>query len=133
MAQYVHEEQQDSYYYDPTNITPETNNHKGYPANINLAAQIPEQEVEPCAFDLVKFDVVHPSQPTMETQVYATSQWHRIIHQDINPMHLRPYLEWIPLSVVKKTLQNTAQMARMIIRYPLKRHVKSRFPHRNVT
>src|SRR5687767_4121920 len=69
----------------------------------------------------------------METQVYATSTWHRVIHQNIDPMHLRPYLGWRPLSVVKRTLENMTQMARMIIRHPLRRHIKSRFPHMNVT
>ena len=48
-------------------------------------------------------------------------------------MCLRPYLGWRSLEIVKKTLKNTTQMAQMIITYPLRRHVKSRFPHMNVT
>ena len=69
----------------------------------------------------------------METLAFATHSWHRVIHQDIDPRGLRPYLGWRPLYVVKKTLEKTTQMARMIIRYPMRRHVKSRFPHMNVT
>ena len=71
--------------------------------------------------------------PMVETQILATSTWHRVIHQDIDPRLLRPYLGWRPLPVVKKTLEKTTQMVKMIIRYPLRRHVKSRFPHMNVT
>src|SRR5687767_2135247 len=82
---------------------------------------------------LLKFDVVDPTSSMHETQVYATSTWHRVIHQNIDPMHLRPYLGWRPLPIIKKTLENTTQMARMIIRHPLRRHVKARFPHMNVT
>ena len=37
------------------------------------------------------------------------------------------------MNVIKKTLDKTTQMARMIIRQPLRRHVKSRFPHMNVS
>ena len=48
------------------------------------------------------------------------------MHHDIDPKHLRPYLGWRPLPLIKKTLMKTAQMAKMIIRYPLRRHVKAR-------
>lgn len=37
------------------------------------------------------------------------------------------------LKVIKRTFHKTTQMTRMIIRSPLRRHVKSRFPHMNVT
>ncbi|HEY8522855.1 MAG TPA: hypothetical protein VIL14_03760, partial [Nitrososphaeraceae archaeon] len=56
-----------------------------------------------------------------------------MIYQNINPALLRPYLGYRALEIVKKTLDRTTQMARMIIRHPLRRHVKSRFPHMNVS
>src|SRR5687768_3096974 len=85
-------------------------------------SQDSQEEPQPPIFDLVKFDFVHSKEPMIETQVFATSTWHRVIHQNIDPMQLRPYLGWRPLSVVKRTLENTTQMARMIIRHPLRRH-----------
>ena len=51
-----------------------------------------QEEPQPPTFDLVKFDFVHSKEPMIETQVFATSTWHRVIHQNIDPMHLRPYL-----------------------------------------
>ena len=70
--------------------------------------------------------------PLMDTHIYATRVWHRVIHREIDPRQLRPYLGWRPLHVVKKTLERTTQMARMSIRQPLRRHIKSRLPHMNV-
>ena len=37
------------------------------------------------------------------------------------------------MNVIKKTMTKTTQMARMIIKHPMRRHVKARFPHMNVT
>ena len=59
-------------------------------------------------------------EPIMNTNVLATRAWHRVIHKEIDPRHLRPYLGWRSLRVVKKTLARTTQMARMSIRYPLR-------------
>ena len=81
----------------------------------------------------VHYDVTNMSQSLMESYVLATATWHRVIHKDIDPALLRPYLGWRPLKIVKRTLARATQMARMIIRQPLRRHVKARFPHLNVT
>src|SRR5688572_19017040 len=134
--QYVHEEPPQSYYFDLSDAAQGhlDDDQEGYPHGINIAAQMQEkeQEEEPI-LEFINLDIVKPTTSMIETQVHAISTWHRIIHQDIDPMHLRPYLGWRSLEVVKKTLKNTTQMAHMIIRYPLRRHVKSKFPHMNVT
>src|SRR5688572_20640353 len=129
-AQVVQEETSPLYYFDPTDNARDTINtdHDGYPHTMRHTSQANLVENQ-----MVPFGLVEPNMPMMETQAYATSTWHRVIHQDIDPMHLRPYLGWRPLTVVKKTLEVTTQMAKMIIRYPLRRHIKSRFPHMNVT
>ena len=40
-------------------------------------------------------------------------------------------LGWMPLNVIKKTLEHTTQLAKNYINLPLKRHFKSRFPELN--
>ena len=79
------------------------------------------------------FNMVSVSQPILDTQILATATWHRVIYKDIDPSLLRPYLGYRPLDVFKKTLTKTTQMARMIIKHPMRHHVKARFPHMNVT
>lgn len=64
--------------------------------------------------------------------VLATTHWHRAVYQRVDPKKLQPYLGWRPIKVIQKTLEHTTQMARMIIRTPLRRHVKSRIPWMNV-
>jgi hypothetical protein len=41
---------------------------------------------------------------------------------------LQPYLGYSALTRIKQTLTKTTQMARMIIWYPMRRHLKNRFP-----
>ena len=36
---------------------------------------------------------------------------------------------WAPLRVIQKTLEVTTQLAKMAIRYPLRRHIRSRLSH----
>ena len=70
-----------------------------------------------------------------DSRVFATrtsTAWHRVIHKDLDPEILRPYLGYRPLKIIKKTIQATTQLAKMIIRYPMRRHMKSRTPHLNV-
>ena len=71
-------------------------------------------------------------QPSMDTYVLATTAWHRVTHQAIDPRLLRPYLGWRPIDIIKKTLLRTTQMAHMILRTPLRKHVTSQNPHMNV-
>lgn len=69
----------------------------------------------------------------MKSHVLASATWHRVTHREIDPKILRPYLGYRPLPVVIKTLDKTIQMAKMIIRSPMRCHVKPRNPHQNVT
>lgn len=48
--------------------------------------------------------------------------WHRVVHKDIDPKHLIPYLGFRPLDIIKRTLDVTTQLAKMVIRYPLRYH-----------
>ena len=94
------------------------------------------QEIAPLEIDdKVVEDVVieMSSAPLIETQVLATTSWHRVIHENFDPMYLRPYLGWRPASVVRRTLRKTTKLAKMIFKAPLGRHIKPRFPHMNVT
>jgi hypothetical protein len=66
-------------------------------------------------------------------RTYAVKSWHRVKHQEIDPKYIQPYLGFRPLRIIKKTLEKTTQLAKMKIYYPLRRHIKSRMPHLNVT
>ena len=44
-----------------------------------------------------------------------------------NPEKLRPFLAWLPLRVVKATLEHTTQLAKTMASFPMTRHVQSRF------
>ncbi len=113
-------------FYDPLDNNPLDTD--GYPALINHISQDD---------NIIEFynelGVVDPDMPMMETQVMSVAAWHRTIPHEVDPERLRPYLGWRPRKVVEKTLQKTTQLARAVIRYPLRRHVKPRFPYLNVT
>ena len=64
---------------------------------------------------------------------FATASWHRVMYDQIDPKKVSPYLAFRPLDIVKATLASTTQLARMTIRHPLRRHLKSRAPFANVT
>ena len=122
-------------YYDPNDLN---DLDSEYPASLNHLSLKPICDDEndrindyDCHND--RFDVSSMSHSMIESHVLATATWHRVIHKDIDPVLIRPYLGWRPVNIIKKTLAKTTQMARMIIRQPLRRHVKARFPHLNVT
>ena len=112
--------------YDPTDLNQEISD---YPIMLNHTTKLKPNTDSGEIFELLP----GPTCPLVDTQVYATTKWHRVIYQNINPILLRPYLGYRPIDVIKKTLEKTTQLARMIIRQPLRRHVKSRFPHLNVS
>jgi hypothetical protein len=74
--------------------------------------------------------ILHQSSTTIK-HMYALKSWHRVLHKDLDPQKLRPFLGFRPSEIVRKTLQNTTQLARMIIRLPLRKHIKPRFPFLN--
>src|SRR5688500_12097739 len=119
----------DGYFYDPTDATEEP---QGYPALVNhFSYEIEPSDIEQKTVDNVVSELA--SAPLVETQVLATTSWHRVIHEEIDPMHLRPYFGHRPVSVIRRTLRKTTQMAKMIFKAPLGRHIKPRFPYMNVT
>ena len=89
----------DLYFYDPSdvNVTP-----LGEPIEI------------PC----------FPS-PEFTSHAQAMSTWHHTVHNKADPSKIQPYLAFRPLEVVRRTLENTTQLAKMIVRFPLRRHIKS--------
>ena len=48
-----------------------------------------------------------------------------------NLQRLQPKLAWKPLEVIKRTLENTTQYAKVITQWPMKKHHVSRFPWDN--
>ena len=111
--QFLQEESKDPYFYDPTDKAFDENapllkidndenslNADGYPSQALHTSQVyQEDQVTMLKHD---FGSVNSSKPMVETQIYAMSTWHRIIHQDIDPKLLRTYLGWRPLVVVKE-------------------------------
>lgn len=102
----------------------------GYPHFLNhVNEDVQELSINMCS----QFNLLDPQKPIMDTHIFATSAWHRVIHREIDPKQLQPFLEYRPLRVIKKTLQRTTQMAKMTLRHPLQRHIKPRNSHMNVT
>ena len=67
-----------------------------------------------------------------EAHIYALKAWHRVIHKELEPSYLQPFLGYRPIKIVQETLKRTTQLAKMVIRHPMRRHIKSRAPHLNV-
>jgi hypothetical protein len=59
----------------------------------------------------------------------ATANWASVRHQyrDEDMERMRPWLEWIPIENIRKTLENTTQLAKAVSNYPMMRHLVSRF------
>ena len=59
----------------------------------------------------------------------ATANWSSMKHEYTNEdlEKLRPWLAWIPIENIKKTLENTTQIAKAVTNYPMIRHLASRF------
>ena len=70
--------------------------------------------------------LLHHSDPVL--QAYATKHWHRILPSKLDPHKLRPFFAFRPVDIIKKTLANTTQLARVIMKHPQQKHIKSRFP-----
>ena len=62
---------------------------------------------------------------------FAVGTWRHVKDQDIDPKLVQPYLAFRALEVVKKTLEKTTQLGKMIVCYPLRRHVCACFGHLN--
>ena len=60
-------------------------------------------------------------------EVLGSSHLKRAIPAKINYDKLAPYLLYRPKQVIRKTLENTTQLAKAVINSPMRRHLKSRF------
>ena len=80
----------------------------------------------------ISVPLMNPYVNPSPVQVKAVSTWHRVNHKKLDPLQIQPYLAYRPLEVVQKTLENTTQLAKMIVRFPLRRHVRARFKWANV-
>jgi hypothetical protein len=59
----------------------------------------------------------------------ATANWASVKHQYTDEVlqKLCPWLAWIPVDNIRKTLENTTQIAKAVTNYPMIRHLASRF------
>jgi hypothetical protein len=59
----------------------------------------------------------------------ATANWASMKQQytDEDLERMRPWLAWIPIENIRKTLENTTQIAKAVTNYPMIRHLASRF------
>jgi hypothetical protein len=59
----------------------------------------------------------------------ATANWSSTKHQysEEDLAKIRPWLAWIPIENVRKTLENTTQIAKAVTNYPMIKHLASRF------
>src|SRR6476660_567171 len=97
----------DTFYYDPSDAQ-EAQDADGYPAMLNHMSHVSHNDSNN-DYDRHNdrhndFDMSSVTSPVIEFHILAPSTWHRVIHKDIPPKLLRPYLGWRPLSVVRKTL-----------------------------
>ena len=118
------------YPYDPSDNDP-TLEASDYPAVLNHLTHANQDPGEASGEEELK--LLDESIPILDTQICATATWHRADYKEIDPKLLRPYLGYRPKKVIEKTLQKTTQMAKMILNCQMRRHIKSRFPHMNVT
>jgi hypothetical protein len=62
-------------------------------------------------------------------QATATANWSSVKHQytDTDLERLKPWLVCIPVEHIRKTLENSTQIAKTVSNYPMIRHLASRF------
>src|SRR5687768_2162447 len=58
------------------------------------------------------FNLMDPHVPIIDTKVYATTAWHRVIHKEFDPRQLRPLFGRSPVKVINETLERTIQMVK---------------------
>ena len=62
---------------------------------------------------------------------YRGQLHHRLNAQKQKPEIFRPFLGFWTIDIIKKTLENTTQLAQMVLKTPLQKHYKARFPRLN--
>ena len=59
---------------------------------------------------------------------YKGQLYHRLNARSTDSAMFCPFLGFQTTEIIKKTLENTTQMAQMVINHPLRKHYKARFP-----
>ena len=62
-----------------------------------------------------------------KSEMFHKPKMHRAVPAKINYDQLAPYFLFRSQEVIRKTLENTTQLAKAVINTPLRRHLKSRF------
>ena len=62
---------------------------------------------------------------------YRGQLHHRLNARKQKPEIFRPFLGFRTVEIIKKTLENTTQLAQMVLKTPLQKHYKARFPRLN--
>ena len=60
-------------------------------------------------------------------------QQHSHTKQNVDFEKLRPFFGWVQPDVIKRTFDKSTQWAVAITRFPMRKHIKSRFPALNIT
>jgi hypothetical protein len=114
------------YYFDPSDATLEANfiGH-AFHLSIDYDKVIDSVEVDKYLMQLDDAEL-RGEHEEFDTFAYASrvsiqEQAHRYVD----------YLGYRPVNVIRKTLENTTQLATTILTFPMRRHVKSCFPHLN--
>ena len=60
-------------------------------------------------------------------EMFDKPRLHKAVPASMDYEKLAPYFLYRPKNVIKKTLENTTQLAKAVVNTPLRRHLKSRF------
>lgn len=63
------------------------------------------------------------------TEVQANAHW--VQHKDIDLQKLQKKFGFLPLRILEHTVRYTTQISKAILRFPMRRHIKDRFPFLN--
>jgi len=100
-----------------TGYDPYDGYYDGYPA-VDMEEYIDECDNE-CIIGLCSTG--------FDSRAFAMRAWHRTHHKKLHPAKLQPYLGYAPWERIQNTLDVTTQFHKMIIRLPLRKHLKGRF------
>ena len=119
------------YYFDPTDEVPEKQlvGH-AFHLSIDFDKVISSDEVDDVLHE-EDFDVLCGNKEDPEdfdTFAYVS---YRVRKEKEDLEKLQPFLGFRPLKVIRETIRNTTQMAQNVVRFPMRQHVKSRFPFLN--
>ena len=62
----------------------------------------------------------------MKKELFDKPRLYKMVPASVDHEKLLPYFLYRPKNVIRKTLENTTQLAKAVINTPLKRHLKSR-------